>query len=223
MTNEYRNPKIQTPKPNERSGFRNWTLGFGNSFVIWDLSFGASRPQAGHTLLELVVGLGLFIAVSTIVTYASIDGWQALVTNRARASLVTELDEAAVRIDAFVRKATALPDQATVAGLRYQQSATTLVLTVPAVDGTGQPLAGVSDTVVYTIRAEGLVELIEPGGGSRVGSDRLVVPAAASASFALTTQTKPLVTATLSATRPTGRTPLSRTVTVTTLTRNAEE
>lgn len=182
----------------------------------------ATDRQAGHTLLELVIGLGIFVVVSTIVTYASIDGWQALVTNRARSSLVTDLDEATIRIESFVRKATTFPSQVTIAGQQYRQDATTLILTVPAVTAGGQALAGVSDTVVYTTRTEGLVELIEPGGGVRTAADRLVVAAPATASFVITTQTKPLVTATLGATRTGARSPLTRSVTITTLARNAQ-
>lgn len=181
------------------------------------------NAQAGHTLLELVIGLGIFVTVSTIVTYASIDGWQALATNRAQAQLVTELDEATVRIDSFVRKATAFPDQAVVGGQRYRQDSGTLIVTVPAVSADGQPIEGVSDQVVYTTRSEGLVELIEPGGGTRTTADRLVVPTPVTGSFALTTtQTKPLVTTTLDATRATARDSLTRSVTITTLARNAQ-
>jgi hypothetical protein len=169
-----------------------------------------------------VIGLGIFTVVSMIVTYASIDGWQALVTTRARASLVADLDEATLRLESFVRKATALPDQTTVRSQTYHADATTLILTVPAVAADGQPIAGRSDTLVYTTRTEGLVELTESGGGTRTSADRLVVPAPATASFRVTSQTKPLVTASLGATRSTARTPLTRTVTSTTLARNAE-
>ncbi len=179
------------------------------------------QRQAGHTLLELVIGLAIFITVSTIVTESSIDGWQALAANRARASLVTDLDEATVRVESFVRKATELPAQATVASQRYQAGAGTLILTVPAVTASGQLIAGVVDTVVYTSRAEGFVELIAPGGGTRTSADRLVVPAPATATFSVTAATKPLVTATLSATRPTARTPLTRQTSISTLARNA--
>ena len=184
--------------------------------------WGPSQNQAGHTLVELVVGLGIFMMVSTFVTSSSIDGWQALVTNRARASLVTELDEATVRLESFGRKTTALPNQATVAGQHYQTAANTLILTVPAVGADGQPITGVVDPIVYTPRAEGFVELIDPGGGPRPPADRIVVPAPATASFAVTTLTKPLITTTLTATRTTARSSLTRSVTIATLARNAE-
>ena len=169
-----------------------------------------------------MIGLGLFVTVSTIVTYASIDGWQAFAITRARASLVTDLDEATIRIESFVRRATTLPDQATVDGQHYRVDEQTLILTVPAVASDGTAIAGVVDTVVYTIRAEGLVELVEPGGGTRTTSDRLVVPAPATAAFTVTAATKPLVTSILGATRSTTQSPLARSVSLVTLARNAE-
>lgn len=179
--------------------------------------------QSGDTLLELTIGLGIFVILSTLVTYIAIDGWQAFQTLQIRGALQTELEQATIRIDQFARKATSLPEQLTAREILYISSPTTLILTVPSVSSDGSTIQGSTDSVVFVERPEGLFEVIEAGGGVRGSSDRQIVAAPNSTEFSLiSTLTKPLITTTLSANRATTHQTLTRSVSSTSLTRNAQ-
>lgn len=135
------------------------------------------QSQTGTTLIELVVSIGLFVILVTISTTITIDAWTTYFSLRGQSALVRSLIDAQDRVAQLVGTATATPNSVTIDGVSYTAGPDTFIASLPSVDALGAALAGSTDTLVYARTEEGLVEVLETGGGVRRDHHQLVIDA----------------------------------------------
>ncbi|MBI4175203.1 hypothetical protein HY523_01145 [Candidatus Berkelbacteria bacterium] len=127
------------------------------------------------TLIELLIGLTLFAVLATLSIGLSIDSWQTYGTIREEATVRLALADAEDRIRSFLLSATALPAAATVMGNNYTAGPTTLIATMPSIATDGSQVVGSEDTLVVTQTPDGLLQILDPGGGTRSATSQLLL------------------------------------------------
>lgn len=130
--------------------------------------------QSGTTLIELVIAVGIFSVLFTLTNLMLIDSWKNYFFLSNHQETVTTLTQATDRIAQTLATATALPLVVTIDSQTYTASPTTLIATLPSIDENGATTVG-ADTIVYTTSAEGLIELVQAGGGTRTDHSQIVV------------------------------------------------
>ena len=156
------------------------------------------RARRGTTLIELVVSTGLFVVLVGLTSALTIDAWQTYFALRGQSSQLQTLANAGDRITQLAATATSLPTNVTIDGTAYVAGSDTVILSIPSVDETGSAVASSSDTLVYAVTNEGLVELLAVGGGVRRNHSQIVIgPGLSDATFTITQPTGTQVQTTL--------------------------
>ncbi|MFZ3044085.1 MAG: type II secretion system protein [Minisyncoccia bacterium] len=122
--------------------------------------------KRGFTLIETLIVIGISVVslialVNLFLTFNSIYGYeQAFVATAGSASSAMNAFEAAVL------PASQVLVSHDFSGTTYSSGATTLVLSIPSVDGSGNVIAGTEDYVVFYLSAASLYRRTLPGAGS---------------------------------------------------------
>lgn len=130
--------------------------------------------QAGLTLIELLIG----IAISSVVMIAFLtlyaEGLKYFFNQNARADTLEDSRYPMAWISRDIREAVQIQEVfVSIDGTSYTTSSLCLVLEVPAIDGTGSIIGGVSDHIVYLVAGNRLLRIVEADAlSSRVSRSR---------------------------------------------------
>jgi prepilin-type N-terminal cleavage/methylation domain-containing protein len=118
------------------------------------------RRQAGLTLIELLIGIAISALIMTAFLMLYNEGQKYFFNQNAHSDAIEDSRVPMARISRDVRSADRVSDATVDAdGTTYATSAQCLVLEVPSIDGTGMPIAGSVDYVIYAV---------DPTGGRRL-------------------------------------------------------
>jgi len=142
-----------------------------------------SKKEQGFTVVELLVALPIVVAVAFFLAY--LVGYQYKMYNTQSAELAINADarRALDEIDGYVRQANRVASDYS----SYATGPQTLVLQLPAVDGSGQAITGVYDNLAVYLSDTTLVsQLFAGAGSSRQASTKNLASNVDTANFSFT-------------------------------------
>jgi prepilin-type N-terminal cleavage/methylation domain-containing protein len=118
--------------------------------------------KKGFTLFELIIGMGISVILVVIVTTFLLLSQRSFLIEQGRAQLIVE---ARTSLDEMTRKTkeadNVLPTYNSPTNDNYESDGDTVILELPAVDGSGNLVSG-SDVVVFEKQGENLIFLQFP-------------------------------------------------------------
>lgn len=191
--------KIQNSKSFQDFGFVILKLFRVSSLEIRD-SFSLSRK--GFTTLELVMGLGLFVILSTgFLALANLySSYSQLLPQSSLAAQVRRLHQLTIEdMKKETRQAESILANYTVDSTTYTTGTTTLVLRLRSIDTSNNIISGIFDHLIYSTNTSTppikLSKRVVSGAGSRRGSANLILnEAVRSIIFTYNTSTPSLAT-----------------------------
>jgi len=118
--------------------------------------------QAGLTLIELMIGIAISSVVVTGFLSLYAEGQKYFFNQNARSDALEDSRRPMAEISRDVRGAARVSDTAVeVDGAEYQTSGNCLVLEFPSTDGTGGPISGHTDYVIYAAAGGRLLKIVQ--------------------------------------------------------------
>jgi prepilin-type N-terminal cleavage/methylation domain-containing protein len=121
-----------------------------------------SSRQAGLTLIELMIGIAISSVLVTGFLTLYAEGQKYFFNQNAHSTALEDSRLPMAEISRDVRGAALVSDAVVeIDGKDYQTSADCLVLEFPSTDGTGGPISGHTDYVIYTVSGGRLLKVVQ--------------------------------------------------------------